>query len=342
MIKRITIATVLYGIALSIVSIAGQEITPYKFTDKQETQKTLPKYTIPISSRYTVKRSDNTKPDIIYYMSTPQYSNYPLAVFCGGSSNKNSIASFIHFHRYFLQECMDLNIGIITVEQWGIDDNAIDTRAFMKHYTLSQRLQDHIAMIEHIQAHPPQGWNGRFIFVGCSEGGPLVTSLTERYCSLVIATINWCGASDWSWRDELWTFIKGMRACGPWWIKAWDCMPRWLPFAPDVPRNKNEYDSRMDAIEMDPNPDKEFMGMTYQYHADAMRYPAPMYEKLKKPYLVVAGALDSAIDSTDAFVQKAQTAGVRITYIRVPDMDHYVRKRPDILQQSFAWLLQYI
>lgn len=27
-----------------------------------------------------------------------------------------------------------------------------------------------------------------------------------------------------------------------------------------------------------------------------------------------------------------------ITYLRVEDMDHYVRRRPDIIEQSFEWL----
>jgi len=27
-----------------------------------------------------------------------------------------------------------------------------------------------------------------------------------------------------------------------------------------------------------------------------------------------------------------------VTYFRIPDMDHYVRKSPDIIEQSFTWL----
>jgi len=52
--------------------------------------------------------------------------------------------------------------------------------------------------------------------------------------------------------------------------------------------------------------------------------------------------LDTIIDSADAFAMKAQAAGVNITYFRVEDMDHYIRRRPDIIEQSFVWLEQYL
>jgi acetyl esterase/lipase len=84
--------------------------------------------------------------------------------------------------------------------------------------------------------------------------------------------------------------------------------------------------------------EKEFMGMTYRYHADALTYPSPEYHAIRAPFLVVVGTLDPFIDSCDAFVEKAGTAGAQITYIRVPDMDHYVRTRLDIIEQTFEWL----
>lgn len=44
------------------------------------------------------------------------------------------------------------------------------------------------------------------------------------------------------------------------------------------------------------------------------------------------------IHSIDAFVEKAKNLGVNVTYLRVEDMDQYVRKRPDIINQTFEWL----
>ena len=82
--------------------------------------------------------------------------------------------------------------------------------------------------------------------------------------------------------------------------------------------------------------------MTYIYHADALNWPKIDYKDLKSPYLVVAGDQDTIIESSDEFVRKAKQAGANITYIRVAGMDHYVRKRQDILDKSFEWLKPFI
>ena len=78
--------------------------------------------------------------------------------------------------------------------------------------------------------------------------------------------------------------------------------------------------------------------MTYMYHADALNWPDIDYKELKSPYLVVARDKDTLIESSDEFVRKAKQAGANITYLRVAGMGNYVRKRQDILDQSFEWL----
>lgn len=90
---------------------------------------------------------------------------------------------------------------------------------------------------------------------------------------------------------------------------------------------------QMEAMIQNPTFDQYFFN-----HADAIMYPKPDYQKIRTLFLVVAGAEDTIIESSDAFVEKAKAAGSDITYIRVADMDHFVRKRPDIIQKSFDWL----
>ena len=128
------------------ISLAAEEITPYKFTDADIE---MPVYDIPASSIYNIKRDGQNAPDIIYYFSKPKAENYPIAILCGGSTSKETITSIIHFHRYFLQEFLDLGAGVITVEQWGIAGQKVNTEEFMAHYTRTQRLSDHSAVIEH-------------------------------------------------------------------------------------------------------------------------------------------------------------------------------------------------
>jgi hypothetical protein len=68
-----------------------------------------------------------------------------------------------------LEEFLDLNVGVITVEQRGVDGNAIDAKEFMEHYTRSNRLKDHQVVIESLKRNPPTGWNGKFLFLGVSD-----------------------------------------------------------------------------------------------------------------------------------------------------------------------------
>lgn len=324
---------------LNIILLPSEGITPYKPTDK-ERKKELKIYEVPQKSRFTTKRNGVDSSDIVYYMSTPPKSSFPIAIVCGGSSSKNDLLSIIHFHRYFLQEFLDLGVAVITVEQQGVDNKNIDAQEFMMHYTRSERLYDHENVIENLKSYPPEGWNGKLIFLGVSEGGPLVTTLTTQYSDITTATINWCGAGNWSWRDELWVFMEEMKKEIPWHIKLRMNFPKWVPFAIDfsLPKTRQDYDHIMDQALQDPDYNKEFMGMTYKYHADALNYPKCDYNKISTPMLVVAGDQDTIIHSSDEFVKKAKEANAPITYLRVPGMNHYIRKHPRVIAESFEWL----
>lgn len=329
--KEVPLKTVFIFIHLIIAYVcSAEEITPYKFTDS------MPYYEIPASSRFAVNRPEKEAPDVIGYFSAPKSDSYPIAILCGGSSSAADVQSIIHFHRYFLQEFLDLNAGVITLEQRGVNGNEVDVKEFMEHYTRSNRLKDHQMVIDYLMLNPPKGWNGNFIFLGVSEGGPIVTSLSAEYSNNTLATINWSGAGDWSWREELWVFLQKLLMDNPecpHQVKLQDCKT-----CSEQITSKDRYDGFMDDILLHPTSDECFLGMTYKYHADAMLYPRVDYKKIRTPFLVVAGAEDTIIHSSDAFVEKAKNSGVNVTYLRVEDMDHYVRKRPDIINQSFEWL----
>ena len=327
-----------------ITTTICEQITPYKYTT-QERAEGLPAYKIPSSSRFTTQHSDTTSSDIIYYLTTPPQSFFPIAILCGGSSSKNDIVSIIHFHRYFLREFLDLGIAVLTIEQQGVDGDIVNMDEFMEHYTRSARLLDHQTVIDHVKANPPTRWNGKLIFLGVSEGGPIVTTLTTRYSDITAATMNWCGAPGWSWRDELWIFMEHLEKSIPWHITLRMMLPQWMPFSINfcLPNSREDFDSIMDEAISSPTTTDEFMGMTYRYHADPLKdFPKPAYDKIKTPFLVVAGEQDSIIQSCDLFVEKAHQAGAPITYLRIEDMNHYIRERPDVVAQSFEWLKQHL
>lgn len=95
-----------------------------------------------------------------------------------------------------------------------------------------------------------------------------------------------------------------------------------MPFALDIPHHRDKFDTLMEKILINPTSKKEFMGMTYLYHSDALNYPNPHYNKFITPFLVVGGALDPSIQSFDLFVKNTQKTNVPVTYFRIENMNH--------------------
>lgn len=294
-------------------------------------------YNIPSNIRFTIEREEDCLP-IVYYFSLPEKTDgaYPILLLCEGSSSKGDLGSVFFIREYFSDRVSALNVGYLTIEKWGIDGDQINEVEFWNHYCRSQRLKDHLQVINHFNKNPPQGWNGQFIFIGVSEGGPLVTDLSIN-CPNTLATINWVGAGDWGWADELWQFFDHWKQ-NSFWIRLYDALPRWLPFSSDIPASRAEYDILVQEIIENPTPNQWMGGMTYFYHADAFTKAPVAYSKIQTPFLVVKGTEDSDIASCDQFVEKAEKAGVPITYLRIDGMDHWLRKRTDVIDQSFDWL----
>lgn len=173
-----------------------------------------------------------------------------------------------------------------------------------------------------------------------------MTTLTTDYSELTLATINWCGAGDFSWSDELWYFIQSMIQETPWYVKLIlklrSYFPNVMSYSIDslyYPKSRKEHDDIMNEVIKNPTTNLKLGGMTYAYHYDALViYPKPEYEKIKTPYLVVTGEKDPIIHSSDLFVYKAKLAGAPLTYMRIKNMDHYIRKKEEIINDSFCWL----
>ncbi len=327
---------VLFGLSAGVFSTAEDVagVIPLKFI-----QAPVKEFSIPPKARHTMPRLFANEPDIVYYFSRPKnVETFPIVLLLGGSYNRQTLSSIFHLHRYFLQECMDLGLAIVSLEQWGVDGKNVNVDTFMEHYTRSRRLEDYQIAIKHFLAHPPAGWNGKFILFGISEGGPLVTRITEEFSDYITATINWAGAEALSWRDEFWICLQDVRRSFTWWQSALDALGQWIPFFEHVPETREEYDALMNKIVKNPTAHKEFLKITYLYHADACQYPVPRYKKIKVPFLVAIGGLDPEIESFDQFVKSAQEATCPLTLIRVADCNHFVRRNPYIVTKTFEWL----
>jgi pimeloyl-ACP methyl ester carboxylesterase len=274
--------------------------------------------------------------ETVFYLTKPNQQKFPIAVLCEGSTSANDIESVWSFHNFEqFSTLSEMGLGILTIEKDGGSANAIDKSRFFANYTRSKRFRDHVAVIDHLLKNPPSGFDGRLIFIGASEGGPLVNQLSLHYPQ-TIATINWSGAGDWPWPDEIWAWGEQVRKENPilasiygWWHK--------------IPKTREGFDSVMAETIHDPSDKRWFLGMTYRYHADAIKTPLFQYYRIHAPMLVVCATKDSLINSCDDFVVKAKSVSAPITYWRVEGMEHRIsQNKGNLIPKSFEWLSQWL
>ncbi len=297
-------------------------------------------YDIPPSIRFTLEKEESTGNfPLVYYLSYPQEgeASYPIFVLCDGSEYKGGEGSVYHVRKFFEQKVGELHAGYLTVEKYGIDGNQKDLQQFWQNYTVSQRLKDHLQVISYIEKNPPIGWNGKFIFAGIAEGALIATDLSLLLSDNTLATVNWSAAPNYAWDDHLWNFLAEDKKVSLS-RKIQDAMPRWTPFSSDVPSNRDDFDILFHKALANPTSDHWFAGLTYLYHADALQRATVDPTKIKKPFLLVSGTKDCIIESCDQFAKEGWEAGAPITYFRIEGMDHYIRKHPDVINQSFDWL----
>lgn len=287
-----------------------------------------------LQARMALINDDKTQ--TVYYFTKPNKEKFPIVILCDGSTSNDAIESVWRLHQFEQFAALKaLGVAIITIEKDGVDVDSIDKPRFFANYTRSRRFKDHVTVIDHVLKNPPQGFDGRLIFIGASEGGPLVNQLSIHYPQ-TIATINWSGAGDWSWHDELWAWIEDMR-------QKSGFLARLYGWWYHVPKNREQFDSIMAEALKNPSTQHWFLGMTYRYHADAIETRPYEYKKFHAPMLVVCGTKDSLIDSCDAFVEKAKSALVPITYWRIEGMEHRIsHNKENIIPKSFAWLKQWL
>lgn len=191
--------------------IGANEIIPYKlfkFFDQDKSFK-RPTYIVPKNCKHIISRTkfannslvniNEITNSIYYYLSIPKKENYPIVILIGGSIDLTSLKqswSIIDIHRFYLQEIMEIDAGLLTVEKLGINDASYNEKLIFDHYTRSQILFDHEALINNLLQNPPPGWNGEIILWGISEGGYIAQKIAEKYQNNVTLLILWASFLD--------------------------------------------------------------------------------------------------------------------------------------------------
>ena len=288
-------------------------------------------------TRHTILRDAVSDSEIIYYISQPDQETYPIVVLCEGSYCAGQIIkSPSGLLKNFLPILKDCNVGLLTVEKWGVNGAEVDEKQFHVHNTITQRIQDHEQVIDHLIAINPNGWNGKLAFLGGSEGGDVATALTLNYAEKVLATIIFAGIGLRSRQDEIWDHMESKRRDSSWceqWVLWWD----------GALKNRDDFDKKIESMIKNPDPTKWWYGQTYKYWADAFTRErealSSEFYNLKSPIFISTGTADSFIESSDELVEIMKQHGMKVTYHRLQDVSHDQRVHaPKIFDVAATWL----
>lgn len=288
-------------------------------------------------TRFTLDRQGSTS-QIVYYYEAPQIKEdkYPIILLCDGAP-EYPLRSVLFFNKCFGPYAYDLGLGCLSVESWGIDGKIIDKKEFWDHYTRSQRLEDHLAVVNYLEKNPPEGWNGQWIFCGYDEGGRLATDLALVSLNTV-AVINLMGAYH-SYSERNWDRCRHIAFYYSNWFL--DLATNWIFRSTYIPRTRFMFNAFLKEMKEDPSPKKQWGGnLTYLYHADALQQPGIDYEKIQFPYLVLTQGWDFRFSQSEAFVKAAREAGVDVTFICDKNTTERVEGKGELnlIEESFFWL----
>lgn len=291
-------------------------------------------------TRLTLTREDGS--ELVYYISLPKnqehQESYCIMVLSEGSYNSHETKSILRLHNWVLPYFEYLPIALVSLEKYGIDGQQIDIRLFHEHNTRLQRIQDHELVVQALEKNSFPGWNKKFVFMGGSEGGYISTALAIEHTFSTQALIILAGLGAWSSHDEIWGFLQHMYAQD---VVGTSILAL---FNDDYELfSRTLFDKKIQEILNAPTAEKFWFGQTYKYWADAFsrdrEFNLHAFYDLKIPVLLVTGSKDPMIESCDALVEEATIYNTPITYWRIDDMSHNIKKeKPELFTEAAAWL----
>ncbi|MCB1117275.1 MAG: alpha/beta hydrolase [Chlamydiia bacterium] len=263
--------------------------------------------------RYEMNLQDEV---ISYYIDMPDVDGtVPLVLVIEGSYCADSgPQSILHLHEVMVSDFHGAAIGVATIERRGVDGHdKINVEKYHAFNTPTQRLLDHLKFVEHLQARPPERWNGQLFILGGSEGGPIAIKLAHSVNPAACVVLVGCG--DQTFKEYIWHTLQS----APFWKRVW------VTCIGDMPFTRASYEARVARMKSNPTPEKFWYGQTYRYWADALdQFEMDAFLQLKCPVFVVTGTQDIECPSTDRLIARAKAQGQDVTYLRVEGMAHGV------------------
>ncbi|NGX49428.1 MAG: hypothetical protein K940chlam5_01026 [Candidatus Anoxychlamydiales bacterium] len=252
---------------------------------------------------------------LVYYSFEPKNNLRPILVVVEGSYvHQEGPQSIIRLHKPFSKLISELDYGLILIERRGISNESVYKDTFHKFNTPTQRLHDHIKLVNYLKENPPSWWNGEIFILGGSEGGPIAIKLAKNINANGLVAIVGCG--DQTFKEYIWQVIEKMYFSSSWSDKLifwWE----------DLPKNRAEYEDKCEEMKKNPTPNKWWFGQTYLYWSDALdQEEKDDFLALKCPSLVISGSEDVGVESTNSLIEKAISKKMDITYFCIEGMGH--------------------
>ncbi len=276
--------------------------------------------------------------ELIYFVDRPLVSQkIPILLSIDGSSCIGQLRPIFRNSSYRPDAESPALYARVLVEKPGVDPEADYpsecTEEFLKHYSMDQRVTDHLRTLQHLNAHA-DWWDGRLLIWGWSDGGDIAAQLTAYYPNIERAVI---GAAGGGYTME--EHFEDFWVCSD--ARAGDQRPQCL----------EDLRTQFQDIYDNPTWTKTWSGHDNSWKVWATRLPSRLSNVLtdnQTPILLVQGAED--FDSTPAasarkLVADLEAAGNEaFTYWEVPGMKHGTGSLPktqrDLLEADMLnWLL---
>ncbi|WP_313455068.1 alpha/beta hydrolase [Stenotrophomonas sp.] len=202
------------------------------------------------------------------------------------------------------------------------------SREFKQHYTIDQRVSDHLRALQYLRRHA-EWWNGELLVWGFSDGGRIGAQLASYYPQTqAVALVGFGGGTPMA------TSMEDM-VCAT---------------SADTTECLQSLRKQMDEIRAQPVPGRDWMGEANTYAAWASRLDAVeanILRDLAAPLLVVHGERDGSVPVVSArkLAERMQNSGVEFRYREVTGMRHSLgggrepREVEALHQEVLAWLL---
>ena len=255
------------------------------------------------------------------YFSPPNTNCSPIIFAIQGSSSESAL----YWCKNLCDQTNALGLGMIAIEKQGISREGIDFLKYHQTNCLQKRLEDSMFCLENMHLICPE-WEGKMVFWGESEGGMLAAHLAAQTPQTAAILLFATGGGLKPREEVKFSLRRRLEKHGA----ATDEIDQYMIFL----------EEQMDAMMLDPTPNKKFLGNTYKWWASLLvaDEAALPLNQLSLPIYLVHGIEDNQIPvlSADLAAKNLKTTN-SLSYHRLEGYGHDL-DTTDIHAAACQWL----